>query len=484
MSRLWIVLCSCVVLMYAGICNADTLDTTAGDVKPDQATAAKPDQAKTFNVKADEASVGFGNSKVSGAIFLSEGEVENGFATSDVGFFQHAWIQQVTGILRLDTKFNELTRMVFSGEGDYKFTYNVPMADWDKSFVEGRKVGTYNFWLKEAKGIFKIGGSDAETFPLQLDLGLFEYKYNPDVRNLGEYLFRASAYPVFFVNWFDGAFYRMAGLKATTHPVDWFNFDAMLFSELYQLPLQDFSVAGVATFNIGRVGQFGAGIDFNRLFSVDGMHTTPSSGAGGSITDNIYSQDSIGADANNAPIYGNPKYYTFQSTKVAFRGSFDIKGFFDWPIFGPEDFKLYSEAAILGLKNYVPHNPGLPGTSYYANMSQRCPVMVGFNFPGFKILDVLSIELEYLKTPFIPSSQNVFKNGTPTPIYASSSGVSIQDTKWSFYLKKRLGAFMVVAQAARDHYLPFSTDVATDERSDVMIQGKDWWWTLKLQYGY
>jgi hypothetical protein len=469
-------------MFSCGICNADTLDTTASSLKPDQPNTAKPDQAKTSEMKADGASVGFGNSKVSGAIAIFEGEIEQGTATSDVAFFQHAWIQQASAILRLDTKFSEQTRMIIQAQGDYLFTYNVPMSVWDKQFVEGRKAGTYNFWVKQAKGEYRFGGFDAETFPLQIDLGVFEYKYNPDVRNLGEYLFRASAYPVFFLNWFDGAFYRMAGFKATTHPVDWFNFDALLFSELYQFPLQDFSLAGVATFKIGRVGQFGAGIDFNRLFSIDGMHTSPTTGSGSSITNNIYYQDSVGADASDNPIYANPKYYTFQSTKVAFRGSFDIKGFFDWPIFGPEDFKLYGEAAILGLKNYPTQNPGTHVT-FYANMSQRSPVMVGFDIPTLRILDVLSIELEYLKSPFVPSSYNVFSQGMPIPYY-SSTGSSVQDTKWSFYLKKRLGAFMVVAQAARDHYQPFSTDIASVERTDVMTGGKDWWWTVKLQYGY
>jgi hypothetical protein len=484
MNRLWIILCSVIGFVYtAGICSPDTLDTNSTEIKPAQ--------TKTNNVKANDVIAEFGNSKISGDIALFEGQIVKGYGTAQVGPFEHAWIQQASGLLRLDTKFNEHTRMIIEGQADVQFSYTIPQSLWDKEFVENQKVANFSFWLKQAKGTYNFGGLDAKTFPLQIDLGEFEYKYNPDVRNLGEYLFRASAYPVYFLNWFDGAFYRMAGLKVTTHPVDWFNFDALLFSELYQVPLQDFSLAGVATisnpeihlgnYTIGKVISVCAGIDFNRLFSVDERYTTTTSGA--RADDNMYSRDSIGVDSNGMTMYKDSLYYTFRSTKVALTASIDFKGFFRCPIFGSEDLKLYGEMAILGLKDYVPKNPIRPDT-FYANMSQRMPIMVGFNFPAFKILDVLCLELEYYHSPFLPSSRVAFKEGIPVPDNTTGSIVSIQDTKWSVYLKKRIGAFMVVAQAARDHYQPLNNNVGYTERGDVMAEGKDWWWMVKLQYGY
>jgi hypothetical protein len=467
------VFCAVLGLLCVGkIYSADTLESTAtaAEVKPEATNAATSVDVNLNGV----------NTKISGDIAIFEGQIVKGYGTSGVSAFEHAWIQQGSGLLRLETKFNEHTRMLVEAEADIQFSYTIPMSLWDKEFAQDQKAARFNFWLKQAKGTYTFGDPGSATFPLEVGVGEFEYKYNPDVRNLGEYLFRASAYPVFFLNWFDGACYRMAGLQATTHPVDWFNFDALVFSELYLVPLQDFSVAGVATFKLGKVGQFGAGINFNRLLSVDERYTTPTSGAGGKITDNVYYQD---VDSAGNAIAGTQKYYTFKSTKIALRGSFNIKGFFDWPILGEEDLKLYSECAILGLQNYPTHNPGRP-VSYYTNMSERCPVMVGFNFPAFKILDVLCLELEYFKSPYLPSYVNAFKYGIPVPDEASSGLVGIQDTKWSVYLKKRLGAFMVVAQAARDHYIPLNTNVGFTELGDVMSAGKDWWWTLKLQYGY
>ena len=63
------------------------------------------------------------------------------------------------------------------------------------------------------------------------------------------------------------------------------------------------------------------------------------------------------------------------------RVCFDFKKFFNTNIFGDQDLKLYCEAAILGVKDYK---------LYYNNLVQRIPVMVGFNVPAFKILDLIA----------------------------------------------------------------------------------------------
>ncbi len=60
-------------------------------------------------------------------------------------------------------------------------------------------------------------------------------------------------------------------------------------------------------------------------------------------------------------------------------------------LFGKNDLKLYAEGAILGCENY-------PG--WYNNIYDRMPIMFGFNFPTFKLLDVLAIEAEYFPSPY------------------------------------------------------------------------------------
>ena len=65
-------------------------------------------------------------------------------------------------------------------------------------------------------------------------------------------------------------------------------------------------------------------------------------------------------------------HYTFAGTKLMARASFDFKPFFKSfsdRFLGPNDLKIYSEAAILGVKDY-------PG--YYSKLRDRIPRMIGF----------------------------------------------------------------------------------------------------------
>ena len=48
---------------------------------------------------------------------------------------------------------------------------------------------------------------------MDLAVGYFPYKYNPEARNLGEYLFRSGTYPVYLTNDYDFPLARVAGLR-------------------------------------------------------------------------------------------------------------------------------------------------------------------------------------------------------------------------------------------------------------------------------
>jgi hypothetical protein len=422
--------------------------------------------------------------KLFGSGWSMIGEVMKGSSTAGNGEgsnLDHAWIQ--SSILELGVKadINDNTRVILDGWAEMDYTYELNSALIDKDFAADQKVGKTNVGIQDAEGIYTMGGNDSRTFPFQIGVGMFPYKYNPDVRNLGEYLFRASAYPVYFVNWYDAAFYRMTGLRASTRPFDWFKFDALLFSERYQIPLRDFSLAGVATFNIGKFMELGCGIDLSRIFSVNNSYTSPGYSSNADI--NCYSKDSVGVDSlTGQTVYGNQKVYSFQSTKIELRLSFDVKSFIPLEIFGKEDLKLYGEYAILGLQNYATHNVSYP--AFYDTLSQRSPVMVGFNIPAFRILDVLSFELEYLKTPYLPTSYNVFQDQSPVPQTLAEKNLSMADTKWSLYAKKTLGAFAVIGQIARDHFQPNNNQLTAVERADVLLASQDWWWSMKVQYGF
>jgi hypothetical protein len=422
--------------------------------------------------------------KFSGNGWSMIGEIMKGTSTAGNGEgsnLDHAWIQTSVLELMIKANVNNNTRVILDGWAQTDYTYALNSALIPMDFAADQKVSKINVGIQDAEGIYTVGGSDSRTFPFQIGVGVFPYKYNPDVRNLGEYLFRASAYPVYFVNWYDAAYYRMMGLRASTSPVDWFKFDGLLFSEMYQLPLRDFSLAGVATFTIGKFAEIGGGIDFNRIFSVNNSYTSPGYTSNSDI--NCYSKDSIGVDSlTSQTIYGNQKNYTFQSTKIAIRASFDVKSFIPLNIFGNEDLKIYGEYAVLGLQNYATHNVTYP--AFYDTLSQRSPVMLGFNVPAFKVLDVLSFEIEYLKTPYLPTSYNVFQTQSPVPQTLQEKNFTLADTKWSLYVKKTLGAFALIGQMARDHFQPNNNQLKAVERADVLLGSQDWWWSMKVQYGF
>jgi hypothetical protein len=196
---------------------------------------------------------------------------------------------------------------------------------------------------------------------------------------------------------------------------------------------------------------------------------------------NVYSRDSIGVDSiTGGPLWGNQKYYTFRSTKIALRASFDPKAFFPHRFMGDEDLKLYGEYAILGLQNYPTRNA--PHADYYNKISERSPFMVGFNFPAFRVLDVLAIELEELKSAYWAGQSVPFEKGLPIP--PEQTSISLADVKWSVYAKRRLGAFTLIAQAARDHLIPNQNNPGLADRNDALPEPDDWWWAIKVQYGF
>jgi len=48
---------------------------------------------------------------------------------------------------------------------------------------------------------------------LSLSAGIFPFKYNPDVRNLGEYLFRGPVSPGFLITAFDFQYATLSGFN-------------------------------------------------------------------------------------------------------------------------------------------------------------------------------------------------------------------------------------------------------------------------------
>jgi hypothetical protein len=178
--------------------------------------------------------------------------------------------------------------------------------------------------------------------------------------------------------------------------------------------------------------------------------------------------------------------------------SFDPKPFIPLSIFGKEDLKIYGEAAILGVKNYPANDSlnsinGIKNNIYgYDSLFNKIPVMIGFNVPTFKLLDVLSIEVEWYGCPYPDDYKISLGTGNdlgipmpdPNQRVVSNTYTYEDNWKWSVYLKKMLmhDHFGVILQCARDHMrLQSLVDESKSSELETSLEEKRmWWWMAKV----
>jgi hypothetical protein len=127
---------------------------------------------------------------------------------------------------------------------------------------------------------------------------------------------------------------------------------------------------------------------------------------------------------------------------------------------------------------------------------ERMPIMFGFNFPAFKLLDVLSFQFEYYENPYPNDYGNTFTYSLPgfaAPIswdnqvdlatgFLNLDAYKHDNWKWSVYANKFFGKgkhFGIVAQAARDHYRTICTFDGIRDYADALYKPKHWYWATK-----
>ena len=356
----------------------------------------------------------------------------------------------------------------------------------------------------------------------KLQAGLVPYKYNPDAKNLGEYLMRSTAYPNILVTggWsiINSAGILMQGLnfEAKTGPL---THNILMSIEWGLGPQHDITPAYLVDYKPVEAIDIGAGVAFAYLIPIRPSITTPDyAGLPTQAKQRALGRykDTVVTDINDTVGYKN---YTNQAVKLMARASFNLQAVLKSDMLGSEDLKLYTEAAVLGVKNY-PY--------YYTNIMRRIPVMVGFNFPTFKFLDRLSLELEFRNPEFLNSSRVSFEeDGLPLPyiphtfnsydtvlsVYKSpirpawdSSGRirdPITDTiikpggqmilqselmkdrgfKWSVYAKRTIiPGITVYCQAASDHMrgIHFRGYPLSNPLPDTW---KDWYFLFRVELG-
>ena len=381
-----------------------------------------------------------------------------------------------------NTDISDHLQIITAFEGKLGFSLTTDYNAQEKYFAFEQPH--WDFTIQRGEGLYSFG--DPQKLSLQIEAGYFPYKYNPDVRDLGEYLFRSFCYPPALLNTFDRPYADLLGLRignSFAFPVGIFHHDFLITSETKYYPLKDFSLSYLADFSLSHILSVGVGGSLYRVFPVflnDTAYTkTPV---------NSWSDTTINP-SNDTTI--NTGYYTYSGTKLMARLSFDIKGIFPMDFLGEEDLKVYGEMAILGLKNY-------PG--YYDDLSQRIPVMLGFNVPVFGLLnlflpgftkdDFLKVEFEYQGTripngisqtfylPYCPLPDELLKNPSDNPRSM---------LKWSLYANKRIGTHLsIIGQVANDHLMPdnYTTQNEFQPLTDVTLRANDWWWVVKMLFSY
>jgi hypothetical protein len=303
--------------------------------------------------------------------------------------------------------------------------------------------------VKEAQGIYTFGEDPkSKTPPLQVALGFFPFKYDASATNLGEYLFstRTGTYPTYIISDFDNCQARLLGLRVSGWILNRIRLDMLLTSEQIFQPEGDLSLSFLAGYKLGSMLDCGVGVSCNRLIPVD---------------------PSLTNSPGDAP-------YTMQGVKLMARCAFDPKSLLSEGFsgaFGRQDLKIYSEAAILGVKNY--------GT-YYDSVWQRMPIMLGFNFPTLNVLDVLSLEGEYFDYPY----QNGIA-GPDSPYPLPPSNFPNQNKRhWSIWAQKTIiKGFAITGLVGKDHFRWVEAD-GTSTPYDLLQANGNWHYNVRAMFSF
>jgi hypothetical protein len=369
--------------------------------------------------------------------------------------------------------------------------------------------------LSQVSGEYMWGEADDPS--ASLTLGLFPYKYNPNSKNLGEYLFRSKAYPnvVYNGSWdiVNSASTQLWGTKLSLgdSKTAWKN-DFFITMNTANTPLYDISLSYITEYSSGPV-TIGAGIIWDHVpfLSLRPSKITPEKTLNawadipefrfisGSDTITIqagkyYSKDSVGNKVLNREVFERDtnfirnnvigeesqnqllaikhNYYTFESIKPMLHGSINVSQLFTGEK-SNNDLLIYGESIILGVKDH----PVL-----YDNIWDRIPVMFGASLPTFGLLDQLSIEGEYWSSPYYNSDQNISNTGTPTSLTNDpNENITEDNIKWSIFMEKKfLKRISIMSQIANDHvrpvdfrYNPVSTAALTQKNS--------WYYMFRIQ---
>ncbi len=405
-------------------------------------------------------------------------------------------------------------------------------------FATPERIVRFGPGVGQAQAIWSFGDPAAPSSKLRL--GLFSDKYNPDAKNLGEYLYRSGTYPgaLWTGGWsyLNSASYMAEGAAWNIPTLDGrLTHDFTLFMERDIEPTNDLSPGYMVTYQPTAAFEIGAGVVWSHAISLNSDRLAPQdrknaydkntklplslaerAKPGYAATDPAIVEATVPDPVNGGtmpnPLLGQPVpgrtsdvvyvtrdqngvpndqlgYYTFRGFKTMARASLDIGALLGIGSIGPDDFKLYGEIALLGVQDQ-PY--------YYDHKSERMPIMAGINIPTFGLLNSLSAEVEYHKSRFQNSVGLLYDRELPLPlaseaedplaytdsaVAAHAGSFAKDDWHWSVNAQRKLTEGVTLsAQVASDHLRHFGSEVKPTS-SPATIRPQDWYYVLRLEFG-
>lgn len=349
----------------------------------------------------------------------------------------------------------------------------------------GRVAVAANPYIAAANFTWLVGDKAAPR--LQVTGGLFHYHYDDNVKDLGAYLLRGSVYPGFLMSGFETAdvvpLANVLGLWARNR-TGILTSDILVKCETDLKPYFDLSTAYIGRARIADFLTVGAGVNFYRVLPNDSKIShdpfDPVFEKSGPVT-NPWQREFIHVDSTAAG--KDTTYFGFDGTKLMADFEFDPKPFLGETGLGPEDLKLYGEAALLGLSFDKAHK------EVYGGVAERLPIMIGFNLPAFGFLDHLSVEAEWYAAKFRDDTwrmqPDIDRPVSPIPFDYSNDGRTYgrDNLKWAVHAARTIqGHFKVSGQVANDHFRPYGIANTPATYEVATSTPKDWYWMAKIAY--
>jgi hypothetical protein len=365
---------------------------------------------------------------------------------------------------------------VFLGVGGAYF-FIVPSKGNQYSF--GQRSA---FALTDAHGEFEFWKQSESDHGLLLKAGIFPFKYNPDAKNLGEYMFRTYTYPtVIFTGGLtsiNSTTTQLNGLDVNTKIGGATN-DLMLTVKTDQIPSAALSLTDMFSYTLKDFLTLGAGFMFDNFYDATGLADgTFEDNGTGSLGNGYYFvlKDGSIAYPSNPPaaeLIADTAHYTFQGQKVMARAALNLgKILPENQVLSEQDLRLYGEAILMGVKDY-------PG--YYDKIENRIAYMIGFNVPTFRLLDVLSLEYEYCKNPYTSSTSRPAGGFIPLPTNPEKI-MNGDNRKWTIFGRKNINkSFSISGQVADDHMRLVDYFGHTNDQ-EILQTHEDWYWAFQLSY--